>query len=926
MSPLLYALGRFAFRRRGVVVLAWLAVLVVAGSGALLLSLGTSNQFSVPGTQSQEALDTLNQVFPQVSGASGQVLAVATTGHRVTDPAVKSRIEAVAEQLSRDRYVASAQTPWNTSIPVKGGYVPEITATGSAAIINLQMTLPTARMTPVITGAVTRIATAGSDEAVTFHAGGSMFQPATPGVEPTEIIGILVAVGVMALTFGSLRSAAIPLMGALFGVGVSISLILTVTRWVIVSATAPLLAVMIGLAVGIDYSLFILSRHRQQLADGVVPEESTGRAIATSGSAVLFAGMTVMIALVGLSVTGIPFLTIMGLCAAAAVLVAVVVALTLLPAIFGFMGSRLVPRAREKKDGDRPAARPARTRQSGRLAGGWVATVTRVPLLTVVVVVAGLGGLSTLAIGLRLALPDNSTAPAGTPPRVTYDLVSKEFGVGYNVPLIVTASIIQSNNPLALISDVAADLRRVPGVAGVPLATPNQDADTMVVEVIPEGGASDQSTLHLVSTLRSMEKYFHDRYGIDIAVTGQTALEIDVSSLLGKALVPFGVLVIGMSLVLLATVFRSIAVPIKATAGYLLSVGAAFGVTTEIYQRGFLRGPLHTVAVGPIISFVPIILMGVLFGLAMDYEVFLVSRMREDYVHGREAKRAVRTGFVGSSRVVTAAAVIMCVVFGGFVPQGDSNLQPIAMSLAVGVFIDAFMVRMTLVPAVMALLGERAWWFPKWLDRVLPVLDVEGEGVHRQLELADWPRPDAPDGVYIEDLALIDRDETLYDRVDLALDPGEILLVEGGPSSVRTALLLTIAARMRPTRGNLKVAGLVLPEQAVVARSRIAFVRVAETPDVTAAVERELRHRTRVLVLDGLELVPSGETRQDLVDSIEGLCHDRELAAVISTSSEAADVLHLPEVAQSLDLTVPGFPSYLDRDPGPQSAISRESI
>jgi RND superfamily putative drug exporter len=268
----------------------------------------------------------------------------------------------------------------------------------------------------------------------------------------------------------------------------------------------------------------------------------------------------------------------------------------------------------------------------------------------------------------------------------------------------------------------------------------------------------------------------------------------------------------------------------------------------------------------------------------------------------------------------------MCVVFGGFVPQGDSNLQPIAMSLAVGVFIDAFMVRMTLVPAVMALLGERAWWFPKWLDRVLPVLDVEGEGVHRQLELADWPRPDAPDGVYIEDLALIDRDETLYDRVDLALDPGEILLVEGGPSSVRTALLLTIAARMRPTRGNLKVAGLVLPEQAVVARSRIAFVRVAETPDVTAAVERELRHRTRVLVLDGLELVPSGETRQDLVDSIEGLCHDRELAAVISTSSEAADVLHLPEVAQSLDLTVPGFPSYLDRDPGPQSAISRESI
>ena len=337
----------------------------------------------------------------------------------------------------------------------------------------------------------------------------------------------------------------------------------------------------------------------------------------------------------------------------------------------------------------------------------------------------------------------------------------------------------------------------------MPLATPNQGADTMIVQVVPEGGPTSDETRALVADLRDLRPQIEAEHGVTIAVTGSTAVGIDVSDRLLGALLPFVLLVVGLSLVLLAMVFRSVWVPVKAAVGYLLSIGAALGAVVAVYQWGWLEGPLHTVDTGPVISFMPILLLGILFGLAMDYEVFLVSRIREHHVHGTPAREAVRTGFTSAAKVVAAAAVIMFAVFAAFVPEGDATLQPIALGLAVGVFVDAFLVRMTLVPAVLALLGERAWWLPGWLDRALPSFDVEGEGIAHQLRLQDWPAPGRRDRRLRRGRSrCVDRgrdgDRSCSPRRRCRVPPGHLLVVEGPDRVARTALAMVLAGRTRP--------------------------------------------------------------------------------------------------------------------------------
>ncbi|WP_367882354.1 MMPL family transporter [Rathayibacter oskolensis] len=402
-------------------------------------------------------------------------------------------------------------------------------------------------------------------------------------------------------------------------------------------------------------------------------------------------------------------------------------------------------------------------------------------------------------MSLRLALPDAGSQAEGTPARTTYDLLAENFGPGYNGPLIVTGTIIGSTDPLGLMADLQSEIESLDGVASVPLSTPNENADTGIIQVVPEGGPDSEATKALVAEIRDKHDYFQEEYGVDLAVTGQAAVGIDISDRLAQALVPFGLLVVGLSLVLLTMVFRSLWVPLKATLGYLLSVGASFGAVAAVFEWGWFADALHVDKTGPIISFMPIILMGVLFGLAMDYEVFLVSRMREDYVHGRSARAAVESGFVGSAKVVTAAAVIMFSVFAAFVPEGDTSIKPIALGLAVGVFVDAFIVRMTLVPAVLHLLGDRAWHMPRWLDRILPSFDVEGEGLTKELALRDWPEPGATDAVAAEGLTLNGPDGPLYSDVAVRLPAGGALVVHGPHRSGRTALLLTLAGGSRPT-------------------------------------------------------------------------------------------------------------------------------
>ena len=336
--------------------------------------------------------------------------------------------------------------------------------------------------------------------------------------------------------------------------------------------------------------------------------------------------------------------------------------------------------------------------------------------------------------------------------------------------MLVTANIITSTDPKGTVSSLANDIAAIPGVLAVTKQTPNTTADLGLVRIVPQWGQSDPRTTDLVQRLRAQEATWEQQLKVtDILVTGQTAVAIDVSDQLSAALVPFGIVVVGLSLILLAIVFRSIAVPIKATLGYLLSILAALGAVVATCMWGWLAGPLSITYLGPLVSFFPIILMGVLFGLAMDYEVFLVSQMREDYVHTGHANHAIRTGFIGSARVVTAAAIIMISVFAAFIPDGSATIKPIAIGLAVGVFVDAFLVRMTLVPAVLALLGKKAWWIPRTLDRALPSIDVEGQSLVKHVEQAEWDEANPGVAVRAEQLLLESSEGSGRDR---PADPG----------------------------------------------------------------------------------------------------------------------------------------------------------
>jgi RND superfamily putative drug exporter len=435
----------------------------------------------------------------------------------------------------------------------------------------------------------------------------------------------------------------------------------------------------------------------------------------------------VIIALAALVVVGIPFLGTMGLAAAGTVLLAVLIALTLLPALLSFLGDRV--RGRDPE----PAAsrdEPARGERWGRFV-----VRRRVPLL--LATVAGLGLLALPATDLRLGMPSDAGANPGTTQRAAYDAVSDAFGPGTNGPLVVVADLAGTDDPNGTATAIAHDLGDVAGIASVSPAQLDRAGDTAVFTVVPTTGPDDQATVDLVHTIRADASTWHSATGAAVYVTGATAVAIDVSDRLSDALLPYLVVVVGLALLLLVLVFRSILVPFKATAGFLLSLSATFGAVVAVFQWGWLAGLIGLQTTGPVLSFLPVLLVGVLFGLAMDYEVFLVTRMREAHVHGAGPDEAVVEGFRHSSRVVVAAAVIMASVFAGFMFSSETVVKSMGFALAAGVLIDAFLIRMLVGPALMSLLGRRTWALPRWLDRFLPVVDVEGERLTRSLASDD---------------------------------------------------------------------------------------------------------------------------------------------------------------------------------------------
>ncbi|MER2135170.1 MAG: MMPL family transporter [Arthrobacter sp.] len=849
MASLLYRLGKFSFRHRWWFLSSWLVLLLGIGGAFAAFSAPTSNNFTIPGSESQRVLDELRERVPDAAGGSGRIVFETESGQAFTEAERQAVTETVAELNGLD-FLKSVSDPFEMQAQLDGSE--EQLAAGQAELEAARAQLETGK--PQLDAAAAQLA-AGREQlslaqmqADQLEAAGQVQQAealrtqlsvqeeqlsageaqlaeqqeayddglaqlaegeqeltdaqrmaeATDGLRfvsedgvtafsevqfqeqpysvtpeqrqevqdtanritdsgvqvfyskeivedvsslfgPSEAVGVAVAAVVLILMLGTLVAAGLPLLMAIVGVVAGVGTTMALTGVVEMTSISPMLALMLGLAVGIDYSLFIINRHRTQLLHGMELEESAGVATGTSGNAVLFAGLTVVIALAALAVPGLPFLSVMGLAAAGTVAMAILVALTLTPAFLGFIGNRILSKKSWAKAGITPPAAHAALTPGDQAAAAehkengsprrWGRLVTNHPVITVILSVLLLGTMAIPAGSLRVGLPDGGSEPVDSTAYQAYQKLGDSFGEGINGPVIVVGYLpdgLSEAEASDMTYEVADSLRKLDNVATVVPASTSDDGTMVVFQVIPEGGPAAEGTEDLVHTIRDDAGQIKDETGVEIAITGQTGINIDVSDKLMDAMPVYLLIVVGLSLVLLLLVFRSVLVPLIATGGFLLSLAASFGAVVAIYQWGWLGGIFDVHNPGAVLSFLPIILIGVLFGLAMDYQMFLVSGMREAYVHGEDPRQAVRSGFDHASRVVTAAAIIMVSVFAGFIFAHLTMVRPIGFALAIGVLLDAFVIRMTLIPAVLHLLGKSAWWIPKWLDRILPDVDVEG--------------------------------------------------------------------------------------------------------------------------------------------------------------------------------------------------------
>lgn len=708
MPSLLSRLGRFSGRHRLMVVVSWLLILLVAGVIAVTGMRMSDGTFDVPGTDSSRAMDALEEEFPHAdedAGGTLQLVAEVKTGE-ITAPDSVEAIAAARAEIETQAFVQSVTDPFDMTSPY-------ISADLSTAVVTVTFDKLDEADSEAAQHVVEDVAKELRADGFTVEVGGSLAGGVPEILGPSEIVGALVAFLVLLLTFGSLIAAGANMLVALIGVGVGVLGTFAFSALVPVGSLTPILAVMLGLAVGIDYGLFILSRFRTELQEGRSVDEAIGRATGTAGSSVLFAGATVIIALVGLTVVGIPFLGEMGLAAAFSVFIAVLMSLTLLPALMSWMGRRALARRDRRR-----RATPADSQQPSSFTSRWGRMVVRRPVIAVLASVIGLSVVALPVVSMQTSL----SVPGGEDPestqRAAYELVADKFGDGAQDPLVVLVQGPRAGDDLERVQEELTDLENVEMV--VPSGV-TEDGRTAMLAVIATSGPLDEQTKQLVRDIRAL-----DIPDITLAVTGGTAIGLDSDEQLQTALITYLVLIVGLSLILLVIMFRSILVPLVATVGFLLSLGAGLGATTAVFQWGWL-GPLVQAPQGnPLLSLLPIVVTGILFGLAMDYQVFLVSRMQEAHHRGLSPKDAIRAGFDRSAVVVLAAAGIMTAVFGGFALSPSSLVGAIALGLTVGVIADAFVVRMIFVPAVLSLLGRAAWWVPAWLDRLLPKVDVEG--------------------------------------------------------------------------------------------------------------------------------------------------------------------------------------------------------
>ena len=760
MAAFLHKLGVYSFTHKWRIISTWLVLLVVLGVLAITFITPTSSSISIPGTEAQKALDRANQLFPGLGSGTGRVVLEAKDGQTIgqLESEIRRLSDNLAEVAGVERVVSPLENP---------GAVSE---NNQIAYIQLQLEQSQGSIQPATIEAITNHVDQARSDTLRVEMGGDIINQAPSQILGIgEVGGVVVALFVLVLALGSLVAAGLPIIIALVTVGVSMAGLFSLSQLIEINATTPVLAVMLGLAVGIDYSLFIISKYRRLVIEGMEPKQAAGRAVGTAGNAVIFAALTVVIALAALAIVQIPFMTTMGLAGAATIALAALVAVSMVPALLGVAGDRLF----SKKARSRVAhlEHDASTDES-TIWFRWGKLITRHPIKALLGSLVIIAGLAWPIQHLELGLPSDQYAGVETTQRQAYDLLSEGFGEGFNGPLLVVAEQLpvvseaeynkvqsqlieqapmQPNGPVSpeataqmrmqveqyaklyQLSLVANEIAALPGVQQAQAVQSTDDGTKGLIQVIPAQAPSEQATIDLIENLRRPEtqSQVSPEGSISLAVTGATALQTDINQKLTQALPVYISVVIGLSLILLVIAFRSILVPIKATLGFLLSVLVMFGSLVAVFQWGWFG---IAEAPGPIVSFIPIIAVGVLFGLAMDYEFFLVSGMHEAYGHSKDAKRAVVLGFGQGAKVVTAACVIMVAVFAGFITNHDATIQAIGFGLAVGILVDALLVRMTVVPAVMTLLGSRAWWLPNWLDKRLPHVSIEGEDQSKDTE------------------------------------------------------------------------------------------------------------------------------------------------------------------------------------------------
>jgi RND superfamily putative drug exporter len=701
---MLQRLAAWCYRRRRRVLVLWIVALI--GVSAIGSSVGStfSQGFSLSGTESQQAADLLASRFPARAGDEGQI---------VFTPAgttVQARMEGLFAEVAQVRGVTGVLSPYSAD------GARQVSQNGDIAYATVQFDKPAAKITDATINQIRRLAERVNGDGVRVALGGRMFQE-MGALGPAELIGILAAIVILLVAFGSLLAMGLPILIALFGIGIGLGLVELLSHVIATPDFATQLASMIGIGVGIDYALFIVTRYRQGLDEGFGPEHAVVRAIDTAGRAVVFAGCTVVISLLGLFLMGVDFVNGMAVGTSVTVLIIMLASITLLPAILGFAGRTI----------DRFSIRPNRTPKPREqtLWFKWSRVVQRRPWPAFL---AGLVILVVLAIpmlSMRLAFPDSGGNPTSDTTRRAYDLVADGFGDGFNGPLILAAEFPKGSDTAAL-GALATELRGTADVAAVTPPTVNPAGDAAVIRVIPASSPQSQSTTDLVATLRNrVIPAAVNGTDVQVHVGGLTASSVDVSQRLSSRLPVFIGAVLVLSFLLLMAVFRSILVPLKAVIMNLLSIGAAYGVVVAVFEWGWFSGVFGVEKTGPIAPFIPMMMFAILFGLSMDYEVFLLSRIREEYDRTGDNALAVADGLASTARVITAAALIMVTVFGSFVLGEATTIKLFGLGLATAIFIDATVVRMVLVPATMELLGDRNWWFPRWLDRLIPRLHVE---------------------------------------------------------------------------------------------------------------------------------------------------------------------------------------------------------